>query len=176
MTKRQRKGAAMNIFFDTEFTDLSKQASLISVGFVSETGNELYLESADFAEHECSPFVMEHVLPLLHVPLRDRLPLPSMGDRIAAWIREIGGHAQLVSDSGWDVEFLKLCFLQLGGIRSVLPNIEFSQVFFDDDVAARRYNEAYEEYFKRRPDRQHHALDDARAIRQGWLAASGFYY
>ena len=37
----------MNIFFDTEFTGLTSDPRLLSIGMVAEDGQELYLELTD---------------------------------------------------------------------------------------------------------------------------------
>jgi len=55
----------MNIFLDTEFTDLSKPR-LISLGLVSEDRQEFYRELTDtWTLDQCSLFVIAWVLPLL---------------------------------------------------------------------------------------------------------------
>lgn len=52
----------MKIFFDTEFTGLRKDTTLISMGLVSEDGKELYLEFTDYDKTQCDEWVNEHVL------------------------------------------------------------------------------------------------------------------
>jgi hypothetical protein len=55
----------MNIFLDTEFTDLSKPR-LISLGLVSEDGQEFYRELTDtWTLDQCTLFVIAWVLPLM---------------------------------------------------------------------------------------------------------------
>lgn len=51
----------MRIFFDTEFTGLTADAKLISIGLVDEAGtHEFYAELADtYAVSECSAFCFE---------------------------------------------------------------------------------------------------------------------
>lgn len=53
----------LNIFIDTEFTDLMDPV-LISLGMVSDRGEELYIE-VPFPKEKCTAFVVETVLPLL---------------------------------------------------------------------------------------------------------------
>ena len=38
----------MKIFFDTEFTGLHKNTTLVSIGFISEDGRTFYAECNDF--------------------------------------------------------------------------------------------------------------------------------
>lgn len=59
----------MYVFFDTEFTQLSHEAKLISIGMISEDGREFYAELSDTWRHDdCSEFVLREVPP----PLRGR--------------------------------------------------------------------------------------------------------
>ena len=52
----------MNIYFDTEFTGLYKNADLISIGMISDTEKELYLEFNDIYEDEQNDWIKENVL------------------------------------------------------------------------------------------------------------------
>ena len=54
----------MLIFLDTEFTDFN-DPDLISIGLVTETGNEFYAELTDYRDEACSDFVRQVVKPLL---------------------------------------------------------------------------------------------------------------
>ena len=75
------------VFIDTEFTDF-KNSQMISIGLVSETGAELYLEPT-FPYNECSDFVKAIVLPLLwHTPDVTVTSL-EIRDRIITWLESI---------------------------------------------------------------------------------------
>lgn len=52
----------MNIYFDTEFSGLHKDTTLISMGLVSENGKELYLEFTDYNKTQCDDWIKENVL------------------------------------------------------------------------------------------------------------------
>lgn len=52
----------MLVFFDTEFTGLHKNTTLISIGLVSEYGDELYLEFNDYDRDQCDEWVTHNVL------------------------------------------------------------------------------------------------------------------
>lgn len=52
----------MNIYFDTEFTELSKQGELISIGLVDENNNEFYAEFRINNIDTINDFVKENVL------------------------------------------------------------------------------------------------------------------
>lgn len=53
------------IFFDTEFTKLSKNGELISIGLVTEEGKQFYAEFNDFKLSDCTLFVKDNVIPNL---------------------------------------------------------------------------------------------------------------
>lgn len=56
----------MLYFIDTEFTDLAKDCSLLSIGVVSEDGkSSFYGEVKNYEESKCSDFVKKTILPTL---------------------------------------------------------------------------------------------------------------
>ena len=52
----------MHICFDTEFTGLTKDADIISIGLVAENGNTFYAEFTDFDIAKCSGWVLDNVV------------------------------------------------------------------------------------------------------------------
>lgn len=52
----------MKLFFDTEFTGLHKDTTLISIGIVAENGKRFYAEFADYDESQCDEWIKENVL------------------------------------------------------------------------------------------------------------------
>ena len=52
----------MKIFFDTEFTGLHKDTTLISIGCVSEDGRKFYAEFNDYDRTHCDEWINSHVL------------------------------------------------------------------------------------------------------------------
>lgn len=52
----------MKLFFDTEFTGLHKNTTLISVGIVAEDGRKFYAVFDDFDRARCTQWVKENVL------------------------------------------------------------------------------------------------------------------
>lgn len=58
-----RKGSVyMKLFFDTEFTGLHKDTTLISIGIVSEDGKKFYAESTDYDAKQCDDWIQDNVL------------------------------------------------------------------------------------------------------------------
>lgn len=52
----------MKIFFDTEFTGLHKDTTLISIGMVSEDGRTFYAELNDYDDSQINDWVRDNVI------------------------------------------------------------------------------------------------------------------
>ena len=52
----------MNIFFDTEFTGLHKNTTLISIGLVDDQDKTFYAEFTDYDKHQCEPWIKRNVI------------------------------------------------------------------------------------------------------------------
>lgn len=52
----------MNLYFDTEFTGLRKDTTLISIGIVSEDGRKFYAEFTDYDESQCGDWIKQNVI------------------------------------------------------------------------------------------------------------------
>lgn len=164
----------MRVYFDTEFTALKAPADLISAGFITELGQEFYAE-VPFNKTLCTEFVKQTVLPLLDAREDQRLSRGAFALHLADWLQAQADEIVLISDSNWDSEVLRPLFLPFGGLDELVPGARYGLVSFDDDCAARRYLAGHRNYFEQHPGKQHHALHDARALRQGYLRAEGFY-
>lgn len=57
----------MNLYFDTEFTGLHKNTTLISLGIVSENGKKFYAEFMDFNPNQCDEWIQNSVLTNLYL-------------------------------------------------------------------------------------------------------------
>jgi hypothetical protein len=60
----------MRVFFDTEFTGLHQNTTLISIGCVAEDGRMFYAECTDYDEAQVDDWLREHVIAnlTLHLP------------------------------------------------------------------------------------------------------------
>ncbi len=58
----------MEVFFDTEFTELHQQTTLVSIGLVAATGEAFYAEATDYNREQVTPWIQEHVLDNLLLP------------------------------------------------------------------------------------------------------------
>ena len=52
----------MKIFFDTEFTGLHKDTTLISIGLVDENERTFYAEFSDYDDSQCDKWIRENVI------------------------------------------------------------------------------------------------------------------
>lgn len=52
----------MNLFFDTEFTGLHKNTTLISIGIISEDGRYFYGESMDYDKNQIDEWLQKNVI------------------------------------------------------------------------------------------------------------------
>lgn len=52
----------MKIFFDTEFTGLHKNTTLISIGLVDENNRTFYAEFTDYDESQCDDWIKRNVI------------------------------------------------------------------------------------------------------------------
>ena len=166
----------MQIFIDTEFTLLAREASMISFGAVSEDGREFYCELAPLPRKECSAFVREIVLPLLEGGAAV-CPRARFGERLGAWISQFD-NPMLLSDSDWDIYVVRHA---LSGERNQRPGlvtlpgpagpleIMLLTIAPLPDAELAIFERELQRHFAR-DNRQHHALVDARAMREGLLA------
>lgn len=125
----------MRIFFDTEFTGLTRGAKLISIGLVDETGeHEFYAELADtYTPAECSD--------------------------VREWLLARGPETVLVCDSPRDVAQIR------GLLLEALPPNTTLQVLGWWGNLKRRISNRGRRLHRKLGLRVHHALDDARVNR-----------
>lgn len=151
----------MLVFFDTEFTDFAEDAKLISIGLVAETGETFYAELSDtYTVDECSDFVIEHVLPRLDGG-DARITLKELSSILRGWLNCSGQPVTLVTDSPpWDWYWIQFLF------RDAWPhNLEGQPM--DIGLLADATDQDPEE-------NQHHALEDAKAMRDRFVQFSNF--
>ena len=58
----------MKVFFDTEFTGLHKNTSLISIGLVTESGDTFYAEFTDYDKSQLNDWLRNNVINNLIIP------------------------------------------------------------------------------------------------------------
>jgi hypothetical protein len=182
----------MLVFFDTEFTDITKDARLISIGFVSEDGkHEFYAELSDtYQLSDCSDFVREAVLP--HLQGGEALmTMRELAIKITPWLLSLKEHVQLATDSlAWDWPWMEAIFAESGAFlleNTIVwedmkdspkrlsgvarpKNVDGKPALLHEIVSTPFLERAVNRTFRKYGLRRHHALDDAKANRLVWLA------
>jgi len=147
----------MLIFLDTEFTSFD-EPYLISIGLVAQDGRELYCETAGITSVICSDFVQHNVLPLLSGVTARPIEL---AEQVKAFLAPYGSSVTICTDAPrYDIDlFLPYLPARLNWNYAAPYGEEHAQLF--EDVR----NQAFLNGL-----RQHHALDDARALAIAWSA------
>jgi hypothetical protein len=156
----------MKVFFDAEFTDLIgivEDIKLISLGFVSYDGRELYIElHQNFERKNCSQFVIEAVLPKLD-RAKHTLGNAEAATQVKDWIESLGEQVQLVTDApAYDWSLLH-DFLEDHHAWPV--NLERRPIDANVDEILQA-TDRYHDY--QIMSERHHALWDARALAAGF--------
>ena len=160
----------MLIFLDTEFTGLGQRHPLlISLGLVSDDGRHTFYAElpSDTYLLECTPWVRENVLPLLNG--RNCIVQPDkLRKRLVEWIGSLGS-VRIVTDApDYDFSLLKSVLIPWP------ENVGANPIRFDTRALGDRHQETLEIYRESyfTPEKpEHHALQDARALRQAWQRA-----
>jgi len=143
----------MNIFIDTEFTNLH-DPRLVSLALVAETGEEFYAE-LPYDIRKCSEFVREVVVPLLGQDPVSRMDIDELLRRLNDWLRLVKPRNEdLVicydSEVDWNL------FTQ--ALNAQIPPWCWPRLVDDRISELLRY-----EFHQKNRLPEHHALNDARA-------------
>lgn len=162
----------MLIFFDTEFTDLHPEVKLMSIGLAAEDGREFYAElSGTYEMRDVGNFAIEAVLPLLEGG-DCRMPMETLTQRLGDWIRSFAQPVKLATDSlSWDWPWIQEIFYP----SELWPtNLDGKPLLLTMNYLPGydQFCQAVERGFANGL-RRHHALDDAKANRLGWIACGG---
>lgn len=163
----------VRVFLDTEFTNLSPDARLISIGLVSESGEQsFYAELSDtYRLEDVNDFARSAVLPLLEGG-GVCMTMDELGQRLAAWIEAFTEPVILATDSlAWDWLWIQRIFHE----RERWPqNLRDHALLLTMNYLTHydQFEPGVEAAFKSGL-RRHHTLDDAKANRQGWILAGG---
>jgi hypothetical protein len=157
----------ITIVFDTEFTNLH-EPELISVGFVNASfGGELYIVLDESFEDQCSPFVLEHVVPLLTLERPEVLARAQAILRMIEWLRAQRKHPQemirLVADHSLDFQVLPASVIS--AVRGI-ELVNLARILYPPENLRFANRKAH---YHANLGVEHHALVDARGIAQAWL-------
>jgi hypothetical protein len=157
----------LRIFYDTEFTSLEDvNAGLISMGLITENGDEFYAELTDTYDISfCSLFVIETVLPLLNG--KNQMTFEDLAVKLKAWIESFKAKVILISDVPVvDWRFIYDLF-EAHGWPQNLSKVE-EPIFFWRPRNQRIFDAALDEYWLKHSEKCHHALVDATSLYFAW--------
>jgi len=168
-TNTPAKKADMRAFLDTEFIEADDRFEFISVGLVTDRGQEFYSE-VPFAEAERlleeSPnqFVRAEVLPQLGVVPSE--PWPDLPGRLASWFESLGTTAvEVIYDYSADFLLIEQLQSRLGAQTTVLLIPTHVGYLLDDADGAAAADACWQAVEFMKGVKRHHALADAFALR-----------
>lgn len=166
----------MKIFWDCEFTGLHQNTTLISIGLVTEDGQEFYAEFDDFDRRQVDQWIQENVIDRLWLPddfvlevtenlWRIKGPRAKVQQYLFRWLRQREAAIEMWSDC-LAYDWVLFCDL-FGGALSI-PDCVYYIPFdlctllkikgIDPDINR-------EEYAGLTSDWKHNALWDAQVIK-----------
>lgn len=159
------------VFFDTEFSDLDPyKGEILSIGMVTLDGRECYIELE--SNGETSDWVRKNILPMLHGPKFSR-------NQAVTQVQEFLGDSQpfaVAFVDNYDVIYFTKLF-GAGKLPFKWMSVDFASILFgmginpvkfqqDSDSAKNFYKSLGIDVSKYK---HHHALDDARLLREVWI-------
>lgn len=149
----------MKLFLDCEFTQLTRDAKLVSLALVSEASHEFYVELTDtYRVEDCSDFVIQNVLPQLDVASHGQTLVEAQAS-LLAFLSSLEGPLEICSDApDWDWDL----FCQLAYVNHRWPaNAANSPTNL---ILLFRHLQADDICDVTLPELPHHALLDARLL------------
>jgi DNA polymerase III epsilon subunit-like protein len=159
------------VFIDTEFTDLDPyKGELLSVGMVKLNGEELYIEIE--CSSDSSEWVSKHVLPTLNQSKVSRVTAVSL---IETFLSKKQPFAVGFVDN-YDVIYLTKLFGH-GKLPFRWMTIDFASILFAIGINPVKFqldSSGARSFYRKigidmKNYRQHHALDDAKLLRDVWI-------
>ena len=106
----------MKIFFDTEFTGLHKDTTLISIGLIDENNRSLYIELTDYDMSQCDNWIKKNVL--AHLTGKNRMTSKEALQAVKKFLVDYD-KVELVSDC---CHYDMVLFVDLFGDAMSLPD------------------------------------------------------
>lgn len=159
----------MKIFFDTEFTGLHKNTTLISFGAISEDGQKFYAELTDYDETQINGWIKDNVIAYLGRPPSDDVEYvrgnkSAVATALESWLGRFD-HCEMWSDC-LAYDWVLFCDL-FGHAFSIPENVYY--IPFDICTLFKAKNidpNVNREEFAGIDGAKHNALHDAVVIRE----------
>lgn len=157
----------MHYFFDTEFVEDGSTIMPISIGIVAEDGRELYLEfDFDEAKANAHDFVRNNVLPFLAG--QERYSRAQVRERILSFVEGDG----MPVFWAWYAAYDWVLMCQIFGTMMDLPT-KFPMYVRDLKQTCAEHR-IPKRVLPKQCGREHHALDDARWLRDAWVSVTNW--
>ncbi|TDP72987.1 3'-5' exoribonuclease [Roseateles toxinivorans] len=154
--------APMHLFLDTEFTDLL-HCELLSIGIVTEDGQEFYAERSDADLAQCSDFCRVAVLPLLGSEQAAICTEAELSTRLKAWLAKFEHAGQVLVSVDHPTDWELFTYLARDEDTLKVPDWIRGQ-----SIRSSIDPRDIEEYWRLNGRRDHHALHDAKALCFAW--------
>lgn len=164
------------LFLDTEFTDLAKP-SVLSLGIVCDDGREFYAELSGKSHLKgASEFVYDTVVTQFGLmPVRAKSKT-ELGRLVGEWLVALGEASLLVCyDYSADMDLLERALTDAGfwdRLKSVIVSQHVGYLI-GEPVVERAMDVSWRASLAGNGIDRHHALADARALREGYVAMHG---
>lgn len=160
----------MKLFLDCEFSQLNKDARLVSLALVAESGQEFYVELLDtYDVTDCSAFVIEHLLPQLNPSVYGQTLVEAQAS-LSGYLARFDEILEICTDApDWDWNF----FCDLAYVSHRWPAHLINRPTNLIALFSKVSTDALQDV--ELPDLPHHALLDARILAllyQGLVSAS----
>lgn len=172
------------ILFDTEFADFTNLA-LLSIGLVTEDKKyEFYKEVNDYDPESCSDFVIKNIIPLMDYD-NHGLSYRDLSESLIKWINGLPcNEVILVADYSGDITIWERLISLPGAVKlekkvfSKTLSKAFNQATIERGLydhrnihkAFKAMTDGISHSLSKTPEMQHHALYDAHANCDGWIA------
>ena len=114
----------MKIFFDTEFTGLHKNTTLISIGLVDENDRTFYAEFSDYDDSQCDEWIHENVIK--HLKWSKEGPIENFGNY------DDMNHIEMCGDKNYVKMQLEQWLSQYDEVELVSDCCHYDMVLFID--------------------------------------------
>jgi hypothetical protein len=175
MEPMETTGEPVMVFYDCEFTDLTTDSDLLSIGFIaSEFNAELYIEILDAEVQRSSFFVKSEVIPLFGKHNPEILTRDQAAVRIQGWLDSLrtdrSQQLVLVSDSTWDWNHLLELFIPKPDEPNWARSFNLVGRMVQNLLHPQRAEAFARELalYHRQHKQQHHALVDTRALKHAF--------
>lgn len=161
----------VRIYFDTEFTGIKQNTTLISIGLVTDTGEEFYAELTDYDKSQVDEWIQDNVIANLSGDPDVQCTKEELKEHLTGWLYHVSNDRQLemVSDClAYDWVLFNDIFGTAFDVPSIVNYIPtdictmFRMKGIDPDISREEFIEGTEPI----EGEKHNALYDAKVVKR----------